>query len=137
MHRLDPLSGTDLREDAQGLAVFTASGERRRRVDTARGRFVPGGASMYSFRHNPLTLMVLDLTTGTITEHPLPEGCEVGEIPPTAPIWETPDTLVFCQPHHASTRRIIRWHLRREAFEHFDLPEIAGYRPFLIEPTLA
>ncbi|MET7991658.1 hypothetical protein ABZU76_12180 [Amycolatopsis sp. NPDC005232] len=137
VHRLDPLSGADVREDAQGLAVFTASGERQRTVDTPRGRFVPGGASMYSFQHNPLTLMLLDLTTGTITEHPLPEGCEVGEIPPTAPIWETPDTLVFSQPHHASTRRIIRWHLRREAFEHFDLPEIAGYRPFLIEPMLA
>ncbi|WIX75391.1 hypothetical protein QRX50_28155 [Amycolatopsis carbonis] len=137
VHRLDPLSGATAREDAEGMAVLTASGERRRIPDLQRGRFVPGGANMYWFRHNPSTLVLLDLATGTTTEHPLPKGCEVGEIPPTAPIWETPETLVFSQPHHASTRRVIRWHLRRQVFEHFDLPGIAGYRPFLIEPMLA
>ncbi|QRP44751.1 hypothetical protein [Amycolatopsis sp. FDAARGOS 1241] len=137
VHRLDPLSGATVREEAEGMTVFTASGERRQTLDTQPGRFVPGGASLYSFQHTPPTLALLELATDTRTRHPLPAGCEVGEIPPMAPIWESPDTLVFSQPHHASTRRIIRWHPRRDAFEHFDLPELAGYRPFPIEPMLA
>ncbi|MFI5615058.1 hypothetical protein [Amycolatopsis sp. NPDC051903] len=136
VHRLDPLSGATVREEAEGPTAFTASGERRQTMGTPPGRFVPGGASVYSFRHNGPTVVLLDLATGTTTEHPLPAGCEVGETPPFAPIWETPETLVFSQPHHVSTHRIIRWHLRSGVFEHFDVPEIAGYRPFPIEPML-
>lgn len=136
VHRLDPLSGAHLREEAGGLAVLGASGELRELPEPHRWRFVPGGTRMYSFRHNPPVAELLDLATGSVTAHPLPEGCDLGETVPTAPIWETPDALVFSQPHHASTRRVVRWHWRRNAFEHFDLPEIAGYRPFLIEPIL-
>ncbi|MGW7537345.1 hypothetical protein [Amycolatopsis sp. NPDC054798] len=136
LHRLDPLSGAQLREEAGGMAAFTVHGEHHEVPDPHRWRFVPGGARMYSFRYQPPAVELLDLSTGTVTAQSLPEGCDLGETVPTAPIWETPDTLVFSQPHHASTRRVIRWHVPGNAFEHFDLPEIAGYRPFLIEPIL-
>ncbi|MER6899978.1 hypothetical protein [Amycolatopsis sp. NPDC000740] len=117
--------------------VFTASGERRELPEPHRWRFVPGGALMHSSGYEPPAVEVLDLDAGTTAEYPLPEGCDASGGPSTSPIWETPDTLVFSQPNRGSTRRVVRWHLERNAFEHFDLPETAGYRPFLIEPILA
>ncbi|MGW4399830.1 hypothetical protein ACWEHA_31465 [Amycolatopsis nivea] len=137
VHLLDPLSGAQLREEAGGLTVFTASGERLAAPNPYRWRFVPGGTRMCSFRHDPLSVELVDLATGSTTQHLLPEGCDLSETGSTAPVWETPDTLVFSQPHHGLTRRVVRWHLRRNEFEHFDLPELAGHRPLLIEPILA
>ncbi|MET9258974.1 hypothetical protein [Amycolatopsis sp. NPDC004079] len=136
VHQLDPLSGAQVREEAGAATVFTASGEQRALPEPHRWRFVPGGALMYSGGHEPPVVQVLDLAAGTTAEYPLPEGCDASGTPSTSPIWETPDTLVFSQPNRGSTRRIVRWHLERNEFEHFDLPEIAGYRPFLVEPIL-
>ncbi|MFE3173044.1 hypothetical protein ACFXPA_39945 [Amycolatopsis sp. NPDC059090] len=137
LHQLDPLSGAQVREEAGAATVFTASGERRELPEPHRWRFVPGGALMHSSGYEPPAVEVLDLAAGTTAEYPLPEGCDASGGPSTSPIWETPDTLVFSQPNRGSTRRVVRWHLERNAFEHFDLPETAGYRPFLIEPILA
>lgn len=137
VHRIDPLSGAQLREESGELTVFTAPGERREVPEPHRWRFVPGGTRMYSFGYDPPVAHLLDLATGTIGEHPLPDGCESGEAVPTGPVWETPDTLVFSQPHRGLTRRVVRWHVRRNEFEHFDLPDLAGHRPFLIGPILA
>ncbi|WP_116200215.1 DUF6042 family protein [Amycolatopsis circi] len=136
VHRLDSLSGAQVREETGGTVAVTAPGERRELPQPHRWRFVPGGTRMFSFRGDPPIVELLDLATGTTAEHAMPDGCDVGDTPPTSPIWETPDTLVFSQPHRGSTRRVIRWDSARNAFEHFDLPEIAGYRPFLIEPVL-
>ncbi|WP_409465023.1 hypothetical protein [Amycolatopsis sp. GA6-003] len=136
VHRLDPLSGAQLREKAGVFTVFAASGERLEVSQPYRWLFVPGGTKMYSFGSEPPVADLLDLATGTTAEHPLPEGCDLSDTMPTAPVWETPDTLVFSQPNHRSTRRVIRWLLRRGEFEHFDLPESAGYRPSLVEPIL-
>lgn len=137
MHLLDPLSGAQLREEAWGMAVVTTSGEQLAAREPYRWRFVPGGTRMYSFRYDPPSAELLDLATGSVTACPLPAACDLGDTAPTAPVWETPDTVVFSQPHHGWTRRIVRWHVPRAEFEHFDLPEIAGYRPFPVEPILA
>ncbi len=42
--------------------------------------------------------------------------------------------LVFYREHRST--QLIRWHVVNGRLDHFDLPAIAGYRPFVIQPRL-
>lgn len=135
--QVDPLSGAMIVRNPDGVVVETPAG----RVPVPADRLyelAPGGERLYAFQYAPPSAWLLDVGAAEPEEHPLPEGCDTSTSIPAGPFWETPGTLVF---HRERGRtRLVRWHMahgRFDRFDHFDLPEIAGYRPFAIQPMLA
>ncbi|OAP19918.1 hypothetical protein A4R44_09349 [Amycolatopsis sp. M39] len=120
VHRRDPLSGTQLREEARGLAVFTSSGERQEAAEPYRWRFVPGGG----------------IRSGTIRP-PWSWSTRPPGQPPSTRFPRGVTSAKPCRPHRSGKPPAPWSSPSRTAFGHFDRPEIAGYRPFPIEPVLA
>jgi hypothetical protein len=133
---LDPLSGTMLGEDAEGLCVLAPDGSRFPVTAERPCTLMPGGARLYNLRYSPPMAEVLNVGSAEPVEHSLPDRCETSAAIPAAPVWEDAGTLVFSQRLGGPKPRIVRWHLPSGTFEQFALPANAGYRPFLVQPRL-
>ncbi|MEV6825240.1 hypothetical protein [Amycolatopsis sp. NPDC051102] len=135
LQQVDPLSGATLATDGGQTIWRTPDGDRIAVPAGRRYELAPGGRQLYAFRYDPPSAWLLDAGAGEPQEQPLPEGCDTSTAIPAAPFWETPSTLVFHHERGGGTR-LVRWHLRANDFDHFDLPALTGYRPFAIRPIL-
>ena len=136
--QVDPLSGAMIVRNADGVIVQNPAGHRIPVSADRLYELAPGGEKLYAFQYAPPSVWLLDVGAAEPEEHPLPEGCDTSRSIPACPFWETPGTLVFHGERGGRTR-LVRWHLlhgRFDRFDHFDLPDTAGYRPFAIQPML-
>ncbi|MDQ7810300.1 hypothetical protein Q5425_41805 [Amycolatopsis sp. A133] len=131
--QIDPLSGAALERGADGVFRHDPAGARTPLPADRPYELVPGGGLLYAFRYAPPSVWLL--AGGEPEEHPVPEGCDLSTAIPSAPFWETPTTLVFTG-ERGGVSRLVRWEIRSGRFEHFDLPALAGYRPFAVQPIL-
>ncbi|MGW3963682.1 hypothetical protein ACWED2_27960 [Amycolatopsis sp. NPDC005003] len=131
--QIDPLSGTALERGTDGVFRHDPAGTRTPLPADRQYELAPGGELLYAFQYAPPSVWLL--TGGEPEEHPLPEGCDLSTAIPSAPFWETPTTLVFTHERGGGSR-VVRWDLRSGRFDHFDLPPVAGYRPFAVQPVL-
>ncbi|MDX3189812.1 hypothetical protein PV458_15520 [Streptomyces sp. MN03-5084-2B] len=132
--QIDPLSGAALERGHDGVFHHSPAGARTPLPADRQYELAPGGELLYAFQYAPPSVWLL-APGGEPEEHPLPEGCDLSTAIPAAPFWETPTTLVFTGERGA-TRRLVRWDVGSDRFEHFDLPATAGYRPFAVQPVL-
>jgi hypothetical protein len=93
----------------------------------------PGGELLYAFQYAPLSVWLL--ASGEPEEHPLPESCDFSTAIPSAPFWATPTTLVFTHERGGGSR-LVRSDLWSGLFDNYDLPSVAEYRPFAVQPIL-
>ncbi|MFB9687450.1 hypothetical protein [Amycolatopsis plumensis] len=131
--QIDPLSGAALERGTGGVFRHDPAGVRTPLPSDRQYELAPGGELLYAFQYAPPSVWLLD--GGEPEEHPLPEGCDLSTAIPAAPFWETPTTLVFTG-ERGGRSRLVRWDLRSGRFDHFGLPEVAGYRPFAVQPIL-
>ena len=131
--QVDPLSGAALERGTDGVFRHSPVGARTPVPADRQYELASGGELLYAFQYAPPSVWLLD--DGELEEHPLPEGCDLSTAIPSAPFWETPTTLVFTHERGGGSR-LVRWDLRSGRFDHFDLPSVAGYRPFAIQPIL-
>jgi hypothetical protein len=130
--QIDPLSGAALERGPDGVFHHRPDGTRTPVPADRQYELAPGGELLYAFQYAPPSVWLLD--DGEPEEHPLPEGCDLSTAIPSAPFWETTATLVFTHGR-GGTSRLVRWDVRSGRFEHFDLPAVAGYRPFAVQPV--
>ncbi|WP_410672114.1 hypothetical protein [Amycolatopsis sp. cmx-4-68] len=131
--QIDPLSGAALERSAGGVFRHSPAGTRTPIPADRPYELAPAGELLYAFQYAPPSVWLLG--GGEPEEHPLPEGCDLNTVISSAPFWETPTTLVFTH-ERGGGRRLVRWDLRAGRFDHFDLPAVAGYRPFAVQPIL-
>ncbi|WP_284744175.1 hypothetical protein [Amycolatopsis sp. RTGN1] len=130
--QVDPLSAA-LERGPDGVFRHGPAGTRAPVPADRQYELAPGGELLYAFQYALPSVWLLD--DGEPEEHPLPEGCDLSTAIPSAPFWETPTTLVFTG-ERGGTSRLVRWDLRSGRFDHYDLPAVAGYRPFAVQPIL-
>ncbi|WIX98319.1 hypothetical protein QRX60_30150 [Amycolatopsis mongoliensis] len=135
VRQIDPLSGAALERGAGGGFLHTPAGDRIAIPLDRQYELAPGGEVLFAFDYPAHSAWLLDVGTDAPQEHPLPEGCDLSTAVPAAPFWETPSTVVFQQERGGRTR-LVRWHVRAGRFDHHDLPDLVGYRPFAVRPIL-
>jgi hypothetical protein len=138
LRELDPVSGTALAADRDGLVVIAPDGTRRRLALDAAATLAPGGQSLYSYRYSPPAVTIFDLATGEPRIHWLPAGAQVTtSVPWQRPVWEDLDHLLIPFGEEWQPRaQAIRLNLRTGTLEHVPLPRTAGGRAILIEPLI-
>jgi hypothetical protein len=133
--QIDPLSGTALERGTAGAFLHTPAGTRTAIPADRPYELAPGGEWLYAFDYPAHAAWLLAIGADAPEQHPLPEGCELSTAIPSAPFWETPSTVVFQNDRGARTS-LVRWHVRAGRFDHHDLPDLVGYRPFAVRPIL-
>lgn len=134
--QIDPLSGAALERGARGAFLHTPGGDRLALPTDRQYELAPGGEWLFAFDYPAHSAWLLGVGASAPEEHPLPEGCDLSSAIPSAPFWETPGTVVF-QHERGIRTRLVRWHVREGRFDHHDLPDVVGYRPFAVRPLLA
>ncbi|MEV7043389.1 hypothetical protein [Amycolatopsis sp. NPDC051061] len=133
--QIDPLSGAALERGAGDAFLHTPDGTRIAVPADRPYELVPGGVRLIAFDYPGHSAWLLDAGAEAPEEHPVPDGCELSTAVPSAPFWETPSTVAFQHEKGARTR-LVRWHVPAGRFDHHDLPELVGYRPFSVQPVL-
>jgi hypothetical protein len=133
--QIDPISGAALERGAGGAFLHTPDGARITIPADRQYELAPGGEQLFAFDYAAHSAWLLDVGASAPEEHPLPEGCDLSTAIPSAPCWETPSTVVF-QHDRGGRTRVVRWHVRAGRFDHHDLPDFVGYRPFAVQPRL-
>lgn len=141
IQQLDPVSGTALAADRDGLVVISPDGTRHRMAIALGPRLTPGGTRLYADRTLPPAVTIFDIPDGAANPqvHWLPKSCVTSTGTPWGrPVWEDTEHLVVPVGGMWALKqqaRALRLNIRTGHLE--TVPTPPGEQLLLVQPLLA